>query len=217
MSPKGFLHKASGKVSAGAFLAQHKEWLTTGELAAKTSPILAKLEAGELLASPALDEIRNVVLAHHLEAEVRKGEEQMAKAEAKEAGGGSSKPYLATILDSEGNIPEEYVEKTDPDTGAVTGEWKSLQKAFDLPQRAEGWLDRKLFDGAVDWHGEVASTLMTGKDGLPITTQVSRAEAIARILKRPKGAVMNVRGQSTSRLGFGVKSKPDRNVRSNMG
>jgi hypothetical protein len=217
MSPKGFLHKANGKISAIAFLSQHRAWLTTGELADKTSPILAKLDSGELMATPALEAVKEAVFQHHIASEIRKGEEAIAKAEAEEASGGTSKSYIATVYDASGEIPQVWVEKKDPETGAVTGKWKDLQESFDLPQRAEGWLDRKLAAGAPDWRGEVASTKMTGKDGLPITTHVTRGDAIARELRRPKGPVMNAKPKSTGRLGFGVKSNPDRNVRANMG
>jgi len=219
MSPKGFLHKANGKAanSALAFLATHREWLTTGELAATTSPILAKIDSGDLLPTPGLNVIKEVVLAHHLANEIRKGEDAMARAEEQEAGGGKSKPYLATVYDKDGEIPQVYVEKEDPETGAVTGEWKDLQQGFDLPQRAQGWLDRKLYDGAPDWRGEIASTYMTGSDGLPMVEHVTRLDSMARIDHRVKGPVCHVRGVSTKSLGFGVKAKGDRNVKANMG
>src|ERR1700687_5031424 len=102
MTPRGFLHKASGKVSAIAFLAQHKAWLETGELACKTTPILVKLEEHKAIlleakqdteeeAGKARDEIRGVVLNHMLAKEANKAEEKILNPPEPTR----SKPWLA--------------------------------------------------------------------------------------------------------------------------
>jgi hypothetical protein len=199
MSPKGFLHKSSQKaaVSAGAFLAQHRAWLETGELALFTSPILRKLDEKAIMPTPALEEIKVVVLAHHLAEETRKAEEAMARADQPKV----RKNYLVTVYNAKGEI------QTRPN--ANTGEEIELKETFDLSTQAEGWADRRLFDGASDWFAVVEATKMFNKDGEPLSTTIMRDDAIARILRVKKGPVMKSRPQSTSKLSFGMKAKGD--------
>lgn len=197
MSAKGFLHKANGRVSAEAFLRQHREWLTTGDLAMMTSPILAKLDSKESLPSATLADIKSVVLAHHLNEEVLKGEAAMTKAGE---GGVSSKPYTSTIRDKDGLIAVRMNAK---------GEEEDLVKSFDLPQDAERWTDRRLFDGAPDCFGEIVMTRAVRMDGTPITTVVLRGDAIARVLKKPKGAVVKKQSKSGGTLSWQGKAKQD--------
>jgi hypothetical protein len=194
MTPKGFLHKANGKIGPAAFLAQHRAWLETGELAYFTSPILRKLDDAEVLPTPALDEIKAVVLAHHLASEVAKGEAAMEKAGQPQ----TSKNYMATIYDSKGNVCTKLNDK---------GKEVPLRQSFDSGSDADGWVDRRLFEGESDWFGTVASTKLFKADGDPFTITVCRQDAIARILKQKKGSVMKSKPQSASRLGFGVKAK----------
>lgn len=192
MTPKGFLHKATTKAAnnATAFLAAHRAWLETGELAPLTSPILRKLDEKDVMPTPALEEIKNVVLCHFLAQETKKAEDQMAKANEPKV----QKAYLATIFDSKGNVATYLNEEK---------EEKELRQSFDMAQDAERWCDRRLFDGAPDWHGTVVST-----KGLP-PIHVLREDAIARILKKPKGPAVHTKGVSTKKLGFGVKAKGD--------
>lgn len=199
MSPKGFLHKASQKAanSAAAFLAQHRAWLETGELSLFTSPILRKLDDKELLPTPALSQIKEVVLAHHLAEEVRKAEESMARADQPKV----RKNYVVTVYDAKGEIQTRK--------NANTGEDIELRETFDLSTQAEGWADRRLFDGASDWFAVIESTKMFREDGSPLATTILRDDAIARILRVKKGPVMKSKPQSTSKLSFGVKAKGD--------
>jgi hypothetical protein len=192
MTPKGFLHKSNGKLSAEAFLKQHREWLTTGELAQFTSPILRKLDEKEILPTPALAEIKAVVLSHHLAVEVHKAEVAMEKASEPT----TKKNYLVTIRDAEGNVCTRINEK---------GETVDLRQSFDIGSDAEGWADRRLFEGASDWFGIIEMTKMFKADGSPISNIVLRQDAIARILKVKKSAVMKSKPKSTNSLGFGVK------------
>src|SRR5579864_9472553 len=102
MSPKGFLHKCTTKAanSAIAFLAAHRTFLETGELAIKTSPLLAKLDAGELLPTPCLKEIQYAVMTHIIESDQNKLD---AKVQAAQEGSPKTtrKPWLATIYNAE--------------------------------------------------------------------------------------------------------------------
>lgn len=195
MTAKGFLHKATtqGAKSAEGFIAAHRVWLETGELAQFTSPILAKLDAKEVYPTPALQALTAVVLGHMLA-------ENVAKAEASLDGGGSvtAKAWTATIFNAKGEIQTRKNENT--------GEDKDLVQNFDSSSDADRWCDRRLFDGESDWFGTVTSNKMTGKDGQPISTVILRQDAIARILAQPKGPACRKTGGSTSKLSFGMKA-----------
>ncbi len=192
MTPKGFLHKATTKAAnnATAFIAAHRAWLETGELSNLTTPILRKLDEREVMPTPALEEIKNAVLFHFLAQETKAAEAAMAKRDEPKV----QKAYVAAIYDAKGNIVT-YVNDD--------GEEKEMIQSFDMSQDGERWCDRRLFDGAPDWHGEVVST-----KGLP-PIHVMREDSIARILKKPKGPAVHTKGVSTKSLGFGVKAKGD--------
>lgn len=200
MSPKGFLHKCTTKAanSAIAFLAAHRAWLETGEVAAKTSPLLAKLDAGELLPTPCLKEVQYAVMAHIIESDRNKLEAKIEAAAQEGTHTGTRKPWVARILDEKGVIQTRTKED---------GEVEDLVKGFDLSSDADRWVDRRLFEGASDWHGEVEHSIIPN-----ICTRIERQDSIARILKQPKGPTVQVRGKSTKTLGFGVKAKPTRDT-----
>jgi hypothetical protein len=198
MSPKGFLHKCTTRAanSAIAFLSAHRAWLETGELSHKTSPILAKLDSRELLPTPALREIQYAVMSHIIESDRQKLED---KIQAQADGGthtSTRKPWMAQILNAAGVIQTRV-----KDNGDVV----DLAKGFDLASQADRWVDRNLFIGAPDWYGVVEHTVIPG-----VGQRVERSDAIARILKQPKGPTVHVKGRSTKTLGFGVKVKESR-------
>jgi hypothetical protein len=199
MTAKMFLHRSSGKVSADAFIQAHRAFLETGKLAEVTSPILAKLDSKAIMPTPALEEIRGVVFTHTLRAAIETDEAKMAEAQANPA---KAKPWMATIYDAKGDIVTHRNEK---------GEEVELQQGFEEAARADGWVDRRLFEGASDWYGVVSHTTITIK-GEPMSSTIQRADAIARIMKHAKGAVMKVTSKTTSKLGFGVKCGNDRAV-----
>lgn len=193
MTPKGFLAKTQTKAanSAIAFLAQYREYLTTGEVASKTSPIVAKVDAGELMPTPALREIQFAVMTHIIEADANKMEQA-----GQSTKGQTRKPWRATVFDAAGVVQTRTTEK---------GEVEDLIKGFDLSQRASEWCDRRLFDGAEGWYAEVEHTSIPN-----ILSRIERGDAIARILRKPKGPTVQVKGKSTKALGFGVKAKETR-------
>lgn len=199
MSLKGFLHKSSGKaaLAASGFIAAHREFLLTGDLALFTAPILLKVDTRELLPTPALEEIKAVVLAHHLAEEIRTQEEKMAR--AAEPSERKTKAYVATIYDAKtGEVVQVQNDK---------GKLVDLTESFEDGTRAEGWTDRRLFDGAVHWFGVVVATKLFKTDGSCFTANIQRDDSIARILKRPKAPVMKAQKKSGGRLSFGVKCK----------
>lgn len=191
MTAKGFLHKSNGKVSAAAFLAQHRDFLTTGELASLTSPILAKLDKGEILPTPALHEVQSVVLSHILAQDAVKGEAKMRKDQEEPK---KAKPWTATIFDSKGNVCTRVKED---------GEEEDLVKSGDSSMDLERWVDRRLFDGAPDWHGVISHNVLN------VSTTVERDQSIARILRKPLPPATRQVGGSTSKLSFGVKVRND--------
>lgn len=201
MSAKGFLHKATTKAaaSAGAFLATHRAWLVTGDLASLTRPILSKLDSKEIMPTPALEAIRAVVLGHMIAGEIRKGEEAMNRREEQE--NASPKNWTATIYNPKGEIQTRINAK---------GEVEDLQQSFDKAQEADGWTDRKLVEGASDWFGVISHATMVNRQGDPISTTVMRIDAMARVFKQAKGAVCKSQVKSAGKLSFGVKVKENR-------
>lgn len=201
MTGKGFLHKSGrANISAASFLKEYRQWLTTGNLSDHTSPILAKLDSGELLPTPCLDEIRQAVLKHHLLTEQRKAEESMSKASEPGSGGGTSKPYVATVYDAKGNVCTR-----ETDDGQ-----KDLVQGFENSIEAQGWCDRRLFEGQVDWHAVIVNTLLSDKEGNPFSMNVMRNDSIGRIL-RPKGQPSTRKvGKTSANLSSKMRAVGDR-------
>jgi hypothetical protein len=189
MTLKGFLAKTRTKaaISAGGFLAQYREFLTTGEIAQFTSPILAKLDNKELLPTPALNEITSVVFAHMMAQESVRAEESLkVKASAPKV----DAAYLASIKDGKGNI--------------------LLEKGFKLPQDAERWIDLRLIENGADVLAEMVSSKVKDRDGNSFRVTITREEAFGRLYRERKMASHKKTGVSMSKLGFGVKAKNDR-------
>lgn len=189
MTEKGFLHKASGKaaVSAGAFLAQHREWLETGTLASLTAPILARLDAGEIMPTPALGEIRQAVISHMIAREIVKGQRAVEHT-AKEP----SKPYLAKVYDAAGNVCTRVGED---------GEAKDLVQGFDLSQRAHDWCNRRL-----DEQEPGAYALITWQG---TTMRIERDDAIYRLHGAHRAGPAMKRKPTSAALGWKMKAQGD--------
>lgn len=196
MSAKGFLTKSnSNKATTAAmgFLAAHREYLLTGEVSYSTAPIVEAFDKGELIASVALQEVKNAVLAHVMELDRLAAEEALEKGDS--PSGDSKKHFLAEIRDaSTGNLCLR--EKED-------GTMEKLSKRFPMPQDAERWVDRRLFDGCPSWYGTVTQTNALHPEHA--TDVIERVDAIARILKKPRNSVTKSNKYSGGGLGFGVK------------
>lgn len=190
MTVRGFIAKTNTKaaLSAGAFIQQYREYLTTGELADITSPIIKKLDDKEILPTPALQLIQAAAFGHMIALDTIKLEQIDAGAAP-----GSSKKWTAVIKNGKGQVCTRVTND---------GDVEDLLKTFDLAQEGSRWVDRRLFDGASDWYGEI--------EGLGILTRVERSDAMARVLKTPKGATMHQRSQTTASLSFGVKAHQTR-------
>lgn len=192
MSAKGFLHKANLKAgnSAIAFLVAHREWLTTGELAPITMPILAKVDAKEIMPTPGLQEIKNAVFNHMIASEISKAEKAIEKAQEP----GATKAHVATILDENGKIATRINAK---------GNEEDLIKSFDLPQEAMRWVIRRLIEAA-PWSYATIDHVKTVQQEV-----ITRDDAFAIEFKFKKGAVLKAQSKTTNRLGFGVKASQD--------
>lgn len=173
MTPKRFFNKLNSKAAASAlgFIEAHREYLANGELAEVTKPILERVESGELYPTPAIQELKQVIAGHIIVVEKAKADKAIERASSG-VGRGPSKPFEAFILDNAGRI-------------MVDDEGDDLKKTFEKPQEAERWVDRRLFDRP-NTTGEVLHY------GSPWET-ITREDAIARILRKPKGMVMKRR------------------------
>lgn len=193
MSPKGFLHKTTTKAagSAAAFLATYREWLTTGELAPLTSPILLKMDNKEVMPTPALEEIKNVVFAHMLELDCRKSEASIEKAQTEK----EPKAHVGIIYTESGVIATRL---------NAQGEEEELIKQFDLPQDCQRWIFRRLIEAAPRSYATMDHTKTAQQETL------SRDDAFADAFKIKKGPTYKPQSKTTSKLGFGVKVSDDR-------
>lgn len=191
MSPKGFIKRATTAKSAIAFMQQYRTYMTTGELASILSPIVAKVDAGFLLPTPALTEIAHAVLTHVIARDVAKAETAMAKAQQSE----TSENWMVQILDSKGQVCVRLKDN---------GEEEDLERGFEKASDAARWTDRRLEQGMPDWHGEITHT-PTNRVEI-----ILRADAMSRILRAKKGPVTPRKSQSTQTLGFRTHVKQSR-------
>jgi hypothetical protein len=191
MSIKGFLHKAGGRVSAAAFLEQHRAWLQTGKLAEVTSSILRMWDEKQLLPTPALDRIKDAVLAHHLRVETQKAEKQLAAEQEGSPSGHSSKPWVVTCYDSKGHVCSRT---------KSTGEVVDIHQTFQLQQRASEWADRRLVH---DCASDCFAVIIHQPSGLEVV--ILRGDAMARVFPKVKAPISKRTGVRDDRLSFGAK------------
>ena len=192
LTVKSFLFKSGTKAAASAigFLQQYRNWLETSEVASITSPILAQVDTGELLPTPALNLIRSAVLSHHLLVEAKKAEDKLAQQAKEESEPKASKNYTASIYTGKG---EEVI-----------------SKSFTFPQDACRWIDRTLFDSESSCYGVLQSNHILIKGELQ-SEVITRGDAISRLL-RPSKHPFSKRMGSDGSLGWKMKSKPSHSV-----
>lgn len=181
MSAKWFLSLATGgkkSVSAEAFIAAHRSWLETGELAAQVAPILIQIDDKEIFPTPGLDAIKMIALGHLMAENISKAEEQLNKVSEPR----TEKPYVGCIMTSEGKIAMILDEKK---------EQHELRSSFEHPQEAERWCQRRLNESATDWYGEVIWTKILTKDKKPMVTKIRRDDAIKAIIPKTKSPLMH--------------------------
>jgi hypothetical protein len=180
ITPKGFLKKLTTCKMAEGFLSQHREYLLTGELFSLTSPIVARVDNGDLLPVPAIEELSQVVFAHVMAVDLAAAQASLDRSQNEgNTSRGTSKPVVAIIYDAQGNELES--------------------QGFDLGQRALGWVDRHLIEQSPDCIGKVIHTKVLIK-GLPMEETVSREDAYFRTFPRKKTPFMKRTPQSVSSL-----------------
>jgi len=169
MTAKGFYNKLNSKAAASAlgFIAAHREYLMSGELSELTKPVLDRVDSGELFPTPAISELKQIVAGHILAMEKAKADKAIER--SSRVSTRTAKAFEAVILDNAGRI-------------VLDDEGNDLRKAFEKPQDAERWVDRRLFDNP-NTVGEVLH------NGSPWET-IERGDSIARILKRSKRPFM---------------------------
>lgn len=184
MTLKGFVRKATVAKSAIGFLDAQKEFIRQHSF---LSPTLEQYEGGKVIATEALNQIRDIAFVHMVDADIEKAK----KASSKEPRQKAEKSYKVTIFHKEGSQ-------------VVEGESES----FDLLQTADGWADRKLFADASSLHAEIVTSLI-GKNGSPIKFTVMRQDAIARTLRAKKGPTMKSNAVGGGSLSFKPRVKND--------
>ena len=191
LTPQGFMKKAATTSGAIGFLAQYREYMTTGELASLLSPIVAKIDAKELLPTPGVREIANAVMTHIM-AQATAKVEAAADSNART---GSSKPWCATVYMPDGTIATRI---------NAQGEEEDLIKAFDKNADAMRWADRRLTEASDACYCEIDHPASGGIE------VIHRQDALARAFRTKKGPTCQVKGLSTKTLGFTPHCKQSR-------
>lgn len=228
MTPKRFVSaKYSGKVSAEGFLAAHWEFLQgQGYL----SPILEAYEKKELLPTPTVQLCQQAVLDHIL------ATQSQPKAKVVKEGSGTKvirrkkgsseveeedlhkDKYTVTLMckvyDRAGNCTiqvgtverrtEVEVTVNNVTTTKVVTEIEPAVWEVDTFNAANRLADRRLVD-----RGDSVYATITNNIGKPITTNIQRDDAIARVLKAPKGPATRNTHSGGSKLGFTPRAKND--------
>jgi len=198
MTPKRFLRLLNGAKSAIGFLAAHRDYLATGELADITSPILAKVEDKAIMPTPALQEIQAVVWAHCMAADMAKAEASILKSNTSKGSTKELLPFEARIVDPAGNVQFRTTE---------SGDEVELIQTFNMPQDAERWVHRQLFNGAPNWTGEVTWAHCPEKLVDFKVRKIARETAIEVTLRKGPGPVMHKTAASGG-LTSKIKVKP---------
>lgn len=191
MGLRGLMHKATTSKSAIGFFAQYREYMVSGELAPILSPIISKVDAGELLPTPGMKEVANAVMTHILASATAKVE---AAADSN-VRTGTSKPWIATVYLPDGSIASRINPK---------GEEEDLIKAFDKNADSYRWADRRLTEACDGAYCEIDHPASGGIE------VIHRVDALARFYRTKKGPTCQVRGRSTPVLKFQGKAKQTR-------
>ena len=176
VSCKSFLSKSNTKAanSSAAFIQAYREFLETGELAVVTSPILARLDAKDILPTPALEEIRQVIFQHLILSDIRKATKSLEKTHSRS----TTKPYQATVYNALGEIQVKANSE---------GEEKEMIANFEHPQEAVRYSDNRLVnDCSPDCFGVVIHS------SLPYSETVLRIDSFRRLMPKNKSPFMKV-------------------------
>jgi hypothetical protein len=200
MTIKRFIHAAStSKVSPITLIAANQEFLSSDELSDITGPILARIQNGDVLPTPGMNELCQALFAYSLVQKVKQAEKDLEKESNPGKGRATTKAYSATVYNEKHEVCQRINEK---------GNAVNITANFDLSSEADSWADRRLIEGASDWYAVIVSNTMTGKDGLPLSLTITRDDAFARIYKQGRSAVCKGPAKSSSLKWVG-KAKQD--------
>ena len=170
MTIQSFISKMSGRISAEAFLKQHREYMLNSELNNVLAPIVEKIDNNELSPKTGLVDIQQAAFAYFMEQKTKSAVNSITKSTKPS----SQKMYTAAIYNEDGSFAT-YIDNN--------GDEKDLIFNTDNSLQAESWCHRKLFDAAPNCYGKVVNKV-TG-----FVNEVSRDSAIAAILRTgPIGA-----------------------------
>lgn len=190
-----FLKKAvsiSGKMSASTFIKENREYICSFP---RLLPIVAELEAGRLLPTPALDKITTLIAVEPIDPAM-KTEEVLNKKT-----GEIKKVTPKSLEEKKEKTPDKYTifMYVKDELGGVT----PLEETWsaDLFQAAVRLSHRRLFNREDSVRAEII--------GMGVSTVIERSEAIAEILKSPGTPVMKRKPQygGGGKLGFKVQAK----------
>lgn len=199
MTAKGFLTKANGKVSAAAFLQEHRSWLMTGTRRLLTEPILVRLDNRELFPTPALQEIKVAVMNHMIATDILAGQSKMSEASQPD----TVKACVATIY--AGANPVMVTTKVKTKEGEEKLVSKPMSMGFDSYYKAEEWASRRLYDGGPDWVAKLQDNIL-GK-----VKELNRDQAFAMLVPIKHNPVMKIASSKGSkRLSGKPKVKGDK-------
>lgn len=204
MTMKTFIKGANApRVSAQAYLEAHAEFLASNELAPITSPIIEKVKNRDIMPTPALAQIQQVVFDYMMQVDKAKADYSLANP-SKGGRSAGQKSQTSVIYSKDGEI----LTRVDEETGEV----KDLIANHDLFQDAQGWCDRRLDECEPDSYAVITSNKLITPKGV-FTTHIKRNESIARLARRMgHNTVMKSSPKSTSRLSFGVKCNPSKST-----
>lgn len=209
LTPRMFIQKANGKISALAFLDKHREYLTTGIFEGVCDQIFQDLDDKKIYPFDALPLIKNKVFNKMLSLEALEHEAKMQariqkkelqdkikfekESEPKEER--EEKAHQVIIYDGNNNVIETFRNNNS----------YPLKMNFDRSFDAECWAIRKLIHGGVDWYAQITSIKMLDKNGLPLVMKIDRKAAFSSSFRPINGPAMK-KQKSSGRLGNVAKA-----------
>jgi len=193
---KQWLHYSSTRSAASAigFLTKYREFLRSSEVSHIAAPILAQVDAGTLLPTPALVILKDALNTYQNNKALAEVEAKLAKAsETKEEK--PSKTWQATVYDSKGNV----IQATNKE-----GKLVDLDMSFKLNQEATGWVDRRLFNCEPNSYAVITHTPTNAIE------TIQRGDAIARIMRSKKAPAARAGSKSAGSLSWGSKASQTR-------
>jgi len=233
MTVKRFISaKLSGKTTAEGFLAAHMGFLRNHTFLA---PVLDAYESKELLPTPTLQACQQALFTHMIESDAAKAkaatEKKKQESSAPKVIKRGEKQVKSTIPEGEytitlmckvydrngqnlkievGTVEKKKFKEVEKNGAKVLEPYTEIVPAVwaaDTFHAATRLADRRLND-----RGDSVYAIVVNTQGKPIETIIQRDDAIARVMKQPKGPASRTRGTSTKTLGFGVKAHNDRST-----